>query len=71
MSPRHLEIGSSESDHPSSPKEYYRRIYYEALDLAVNCIKNRFDQSGYAMYKNLETLLVTAASKKIMRTVLK
>ena len=57
--PRHLEIGSSES-----PKEYYKRIYYEALDLAVNCIKNRFDQPGYAMYKNLETLLVTAANKK-------
>ena len=62
--PRHLEIGSSESEHPSSPKEYYKRIYYEALDLAVNCIKSRFDQPGYAMYKNLEALLVTAANGK-------
>ena len=62
--PRHLEIGSSEPEHPSSPKEYYKRIYYKALDLAVNCIKSRFDQPGYAMYKNLETLLVTAANGK-------
>lgn len=60
--PRHLEVGSSEPEYPSSPKEYYKRIYYEALDLVINCIKSRFDQPGYTMYKNLETLLVAAAN---------
>ena len=62
--PRHLEVGSTEPEHPSSPKEYYKRIYYEALDLAINCIRSRFDQPGYTMYKNLETLLVIAANGK-------
>ena len=30
--PRRFEVGSSEPEHPSSPEEYYRQMYYEALD---------------------------------------
>ena len=62
--PRRLEIGLSEPEHPSSPQEHHHRIYCEALDLVINSIKNRFDQPGYVMYKNLETLLVSAANGK-------
>lgn len=62
--PRRLEIGLSDAEHPSSPQEHYRRIYYEALDLVINAIKNRFNQPGYVMYKNLETLLLSAANGK-------
>ena len=62
--PRRPEVGSSEPEHPSSPKEYYKQIYYEALDLVINYIQSRFDQPGYAMYKNLETLLVTTTNGK-------
>ena len=42
--PRRLEIGLSEPEHPSSLQEHYCRIYYEALDLVINSIKNRFHQ---------------------------
>ena len=49
--PRHFEVGSSEPEHPSSPKEYYKRIYYEALDLVVNCIKSRFDKPDMSCTK--------------------
>ena len=41
---------------------YYRRIYFEALDLVINGIKNRFDQPGYKVYSNIEELL--KATKK-------
>ena len=27
-------------------EEHYRRFYFEALDLAINSIKQRFDQPG-------------------------
>ena len=60
--PRHFEIGSSVSEFPSSPKDHYKRIYFEAFDLVINCIKNRFDQPGYLMYRNLETVLISAAN---------
>ena len=40
------------------------RLYYEAMDLAITIIKDRFDQPGFHMYRNLETVLVNAANKK-------
>ena len=43
---------------------FYKRIYYEALDLIVCGIKQCFDQPGYKLYSNLEALLVRAAKKE-------
>ena len=42
------------------PQDYYRRIYYEALDLIIESITDRFDQPGYGLYSNLEQLLLKA-----------
>ena len=38
--------------------------YFEAIDLAITGIANRFDQPGYiaTVYSNLESLLVKAAN---------
>ena len=43
--------------------DYYRQIYYEALDLIVQSIKDRFEQPGYKVYKCLEDLVIKAANK--------
>ena len=45
-------------------EDYYRPIFYEALDLIVNSIKERFNQQGYRVYVKLEELLIKAANKK-------
>ena len=37
-------FSTTESDHPETPEDEYRRKYFEAIDLLVSCIKNRFDQ---------------------------
>ena len=34
------------------------------MDLTITSIKDRFDQPGFHMYRNLETVLVNAANKK-------
>ena len=39
--------GLAKSEFHDDPKTYFRQHYFEALDLAVNCIKDRFDQPGY------------------------
>ncbi len=44
--PWRYDEGTSEGDYHSDPKAHYRQIYYEAIDLIVNCIENRFDQPG-------------------------
>ena len=51
---------ASGGDHYDSPKDHFRVHYFEALDLATNCIKSRFDQMGYNTYKNLQELLLKA-----------
>ena len=40
-------MGSSEGDHHSSAENYCRMLYYEALDLVIEAITKRFNQSGY------------------------
>ena len=62
--PRRYETGSAEPEYASSPYAYYKTVYYEALDLIINCTKSRFDQPGYRVYQQLQDLLMKAASRE-------
>ena len=44
--------------HHETPKEYYRQLYYEAIDNTTRCLVDRFDQPGYKKYCQLEQLLI-------------
>lgn len=50
----------SEATDPSTPKEFYHRSYYEAVDLLVNAISKRFEEPGYQIYKKAEDLILNA-----------
>ena len=56
--PRCLEVGSSDGDFHASVEDHYRAIYYEALDLVIMGITERFDQPGYKVYQNIENLIL-------------
>jgi len=62
--PRRFEVGEGDSSHSSTVEDHYRKLYFEALDLAINCIQDRFNQPGYKLYQTLEELLVKAANKE-------
>jgi hypothetical protein len=47
--PRHLEVGHGVAHYPPNVEDYYRPMYFEALDLAI---ESRFDQPGYRILKN-------------------
>ena len=49
-------MGSSSGVSPLSPEDHYRTIYYEALDIVIGCIGDRFKQ-GYQMYSKLKQML--------------
>ena len=68
--PSRFEIGLGEGYHAQTTEDYYRSIYFEALDYVVSSIKDRFDQPGFKVYKNLEELLVKAANKQDYSTEL-
>ncbi|XP_076359091.1 zinc finger MYM-type protein 1-like [Tachypleus tridentatus] len=55
--PKRFEVGTGEPSFPSSPKEFYRRQYFEVLDLAINAINRRFDQPVFQTYRHMEDLL--------------
>lgn len=51
-------------------RSFYRQKYYEAIDLIVNCIENRFNQPGYKTYCQLETLLLGACKSEEVHSIL-
>ena len=63
--PQRYEVGSGEGSYNTNVEDHYRHQYYEALDIAIFSITDRFNQPGYVMYKNLESLLVSAANGQV------
>ena len=47
--PRRTEIGEGTGDFHTTVVDHYRVIYFEAMDLIIQCIDDRFDQPGYKM----------------------
>ena len=68
--PIRFEVGSGSPSYPATHEEHYRRIYFEAFDLIVNAIKERFQQSSFKIYMNMESLLVKAVNKEDYSTEL-
>ena len=58
--PCRFEEGLADPEHPETVEDYYHQGYFEALDLAISCIKDRFNQKGYATFSELEQLLLNA-----------
>ena len=50
-----------------SVESFYRASYFEAIDLAMSSIRDRFDQPGYATYRKLEYLLMNACQGREYR----
>ena len=62
--PARFEVGEGACFFSSDIEQHFRRFYFEVLDLIVSGIEQRFNQPGYAIYQNLEDLLLKAASGK-------
>ena len=58
--PVRYEPGNAAAEFATDPEDHYKRIYYEALDLIIVSITDCFDQPRYALYSNLEQLLLKA-----------
>ena len=61
--PRCLDDGSANNSFSCETiKDWFRAAYLEVLDLVIEAIKDHFDQPRYAIYHNLEELLVKGAA---------
>ena len=61
--PRRFDDGSAPS-FPGTVEEHYRAVYFEALDLIMSCISDRFDQPGYKTYAKVQALLLKAVKSE-------
>ena len=62
--PRRFEQGDAPAEFPVSPKDEFRRVYFEALDLAFASIRSTFDQKGFKTFSNVDQLLLKACAGK-------
>ena len=44
-------------------KIFYKKLYFEAYDTIINTINNRFDQTDFKTYQNIEELLLKAVRR--------
>ena len=62
--PARYQDGTSSGHFHDNPVAHYRQAYFEALDLIINCIEDRFDQPGFRIYQSIQSLLVKACKQK-------
>ena len=60
-------IGKATGKHSDNVEEEYRNQYYAALDSAVTCIKERFEQKDHEMYATLEQRYLVSHLRKSYR----
>ncbi len=66
--PKRHDDGNHPGDFHDTPEAYYRQIYFEALDLIINCTEERFDQPGYRVFQSIELLLVKTCKKDCLES---
>ena len=65
--PKIIEIGTGEPTYPVTARDYYRRIYFEAVDLMMNAIGQRLDQPSFDTYAKMESLLNRRSIRRTIR----
>ena len=57
--------GNAQNQHfHDAPKDKYKQIFFEVIDLAIACIKDRFDQKDFKIYVNIQETLIKAIQQK-------
>ena len=62
--PARYEVGETEPWYPQTAEDLYRPLYYEALDLLISAITDRFDQPSFKAYAKLEVLLLKSCESE-------
>lgn len=61
--PRRIDDGAS-NHHFATPQEYYRKQYFEVLDLLATELERRFDQNSFKTLQEIERVLVESCNGK-------
>ena len=59
-----FETGTASPEFHETAESMYRAMYFEALDLAVMCILDPFDQPGFLVSRRLQNVLEKSVPSK-------
>lgn len=62
--------GQAVPEYAATVEDHYRRIYFQALDLTITAINDRFSQPDYTVYAMCEALLLRAINGKDTEPIL-
>ena len=57
--PKRIDSGSQAHTF-ASPKELYRKLYFEVIDIVINELRKRFQHPSFAMLQHMESLMLTS-----------
>ena len=60
--PNRLDEASTNTHRDDTPRDMYRRLYFEVVDKLIGEIESRFDSPTFSLYSKVETVLVKAAT---------
>ena len=53
--PVRCKFGEQDTHHfPETPKDHYKRIYFNAIDTVTQCVATRFEQEDFKIYVNIQ-----------------
>ena len=58
-----IDVGTSEPQHPRTARDYYRGLYFKALDCSTSALKERINQPAFLVYKKRDKARVTRDAK--------
>ena len=62
---------TGEAYHPENAYDYFKQIYFEALDAIVNAINDRFDQPAFELFSQVEQSFLKSVKKQDVTDELK
>ena len=62
--PVRIEIGSGPPTFHETAEDHYRCVYFEALDLVINAIQQRFSEPSFKAYEKMESLFIKGLEGK-------
>ena len=48
----------SQAHHSTTPRDHYQNQFYQAFDVLISSVRDRFDQPSFFVFENLESLLI-------------
>ena len=61
----------SEAHHPTTPRDHYRKQFYQAINVLISSVRDRFDQPSFSVFENLESLLIKTLKDEEISTEMK